>query len=204
MARELHDAIGQSLTALSGNLAAVSSVGEMLPQRERIALSESLALAQNISRDIRTLSYVLYPPMLDEEGLPSALDLYIEGFAARSEIRVNLEISPEIGRLSQEFETTLFRVVQESLTNILRHSISSKAEIRLRLESDRIILEVQDHGKGMPPATLEKVKRGSPGLGVGIAGMRERLRQLGGRLEIESDSQGTTVRALLPRLRGPQ
>jgi PAS domain S-box-containing protein len=198
IARDLHDTIGQSLTALSGNLVAVAGLAEMLPHRQRKALSESLSLAQSASREIRTLSYLLYPPMLDEEGLASALDLYIEGFSARSGIHVALEVSPQISRLPQELETTLFRIVQESLTNMHRHSESSTGEIRMQVISGEIVLEVRDRGKGIAPPVLEKIKRDAPGVGVGIAGMRERMRQVGGRLEIESGSPGTTVRALLP------
>lgn len=198
VARDLHDTIGQSLTALSGNLVAVSGVAEMLPERERRALSESLSLAQNTSREIRTLSYLLYPPMLDEEGLASALDLYLEGFSARSGIRVALEISPEIGRLPQELEANLFRIVQESLTNMHRHSQTSMGEIRMTLDCGEIVLEVKDRGRGIAPPTLEKVNRDGPGVGVGIAGMRERIRRVGGRLEIESGGLGTTIRARLP------
>jgi PAS domain S-box-containing protein len=202
MARELHDVIGQSLAALSGNLAAVAGAAQRLPERERKALFESLSLAQNTSREIRTLSYLLYPPMLDEEGLASALDLYIEGFAARSGINIAVEISAEVGRLPQELETTLFRVVQESLTNMHRHSESSAGEIRIRVVCGELMLEVMDHGRGIAPPSLEKIKRDRPGVGVGIAGMRERMRQVGGRLEIESGSMGTTIRALLPLPRG--
>lgn len=201
LARDLHDTIGQSLTALSGNLVAVTGAAEMLPQRERKALSESLALAQDASREIRTLSYLLYPPMLDEEGLASALDLYLEGFSARSGIRVALQISPDVGRLPQDLEATMFRIVQESLTNMHRHSETSMGEIRMTVASGEIVLEVMDRGKGIAPPTLEKISRDGPGLGVGIAGMRERVRQVGGRLEIESGDQGTTIRALLPLLR---
>jgi PAS domain S-box-containing protein len=198
IARDLHDTIGQSLTALSGNLAALTDVAEMLPLRERKALSESLALARSTSREIRTLSYLLYPPMLDEEGLASALDLYIDGFSARSGIRVALEIAPEIGRLPQELETTLFRIVQESLTNMHRHSETSTGEIRMRVVSGEIVLEIEDRGKGIARPTLEKINRDGAVVGVGIAGMRERMRQIGGQLEIESGSPGTTIRALLP------
>ncbi|HEV2268436.1 MAG TPA: PAS domain S-box protein [Steroidobacteraceae bacterium] len=198
IARDLHDAIGQSLTALSGNLVAVTSVAEMLPQRERKALSESLSLAQNASREVRTLSYLLYPPMLDEEGLASALDLYLEGFSARSGIRIALEISAEIGRLPQEIESTLFRIVQESLTNMHRHSETSVGAIRMAVACGELVLEVEDRGKGIAAATLEKIRKDGPGVGVGIAGMRERMRQVGGRLEIESGGPGTTIRALLP------
>jgi PAS domain S-box-containing protein len=198
MARDLHDTIGQSLAALSGNLVAVTGAAEMLPERERRALSESLSLAQSTSREIRTLSYLLYPPMLDEEGLASALDLYVEGFSARSGIRVALEIAPEIGRLPQELETTLFRIVQESLTNMHRHSQTPTGEIRIRVVASEIVLEVEDHGRGIPRATLEKINRDGPVVGVGIAGMRERMRHVGGRLEIESGAPGTIIRALLP------
>lgn len=198
IARDLHDTIGQSLTALSGNLVAVAGIAEVLPPRQRMALSESLSLAQNASREIRTLSYLLYPPMLDEEGLASALDFYIDGFSARSGISVVLEISPAIGRLPQELETTLFRIVQESLTNMHRHAETSSGEIRMRVVAGEIVLEVQDRGRGIAQPILDKINRDSPGVGVGIAGMRERMRQVGGRLEIESGSLGTTIRALLP------
>lgn len=201
IARDLHDTIGQTLTALSGNLAAVAGVADMLPQRERRALSESLSLAQDVSREIRTLSYLLYPPMLDEEGLASALDLYIEGFSARSGISISLEISPEVGRLPQEVETTLFRVVQESLTNMHRHSDTATGEIRIRVVAGELVLEVEDHGKGMAPPTLDKVRREGPWIGVGMSGMRERMRQVGGRIEVESGRPGTTIRALLPLVR---
>lgn len=201
IARDLHDTIGQSLTALSGNLAAVAGVAEKLPRRERKALAESLSLAQDVSREIRTLSYLLYPPMLDEEGLTSALELYIEGFSARSGIRISLEISPEVGRLPQELETTLFRVVQESLTNMHRHSDTATGEIRIRVVDGELVLEVEDRGKGMAPPTLDKVRKGGPWIGVGMSGMRERMRQVGGRIEVESGRPGTTIRALVPLVR---
>ena len=135
--------------------------------------------------------------------LASALDPYIEGFSARSGIRISLEISPEVGRLPQELETTLFRVVQESLTNMHRHSDTSTGEIRTRVIAGELVLEVDDHGKGMAPPTLDKLRRDGPWIGVGMSGMRERMRQVGGRIEVESGRPGTTIRALLRSYRNP-
>jgi signal transduction histidine kinase len=146
---------------------------------------------------MRTLSYLLHPPLLDEDGLPSALAWYADGFAERSGIKIDLKVSPNFGRLPQEVETTLFRVVQESLTNVHRHSKSPIASIRLSRRSTGVRLEIRDKGQGMPAKVL---RSGNPNgqLGVGIMGMRERARQLGGRLEIASSRRGTTVRLVIP------
>jgi signal transduction histidine kinase len=200
MARELHDSTGQILTALTMKLGVLRRSVGALDLRASGALSESLALAEQCSRQIRTFSYLLHPPLLDEDGLASALAWYVEGFTGRSGINVELDLAPELGRLSQELETTLFRVVQESLTNIHRHSGSRRATIRVVRDGAEVRLEVKDWGRGMDAHTLDKVSRGVSTLGVGICGMRERVRQLGGELQIDSTGRGTTVSVVLPTL----
>lgn len=189
LARELHDSTAQLLAALSLNLSVVNeSVGALNP-RAQGALAECVTLGNQCLREIRTVSYLLHPPDLDELGLQSALVRYIDGFGQRSGINVELEVSTNLGRLPQEVETTIFRVVQESLTNIHRHSGTNTASILLIRGPTEIILEAKDAGRGIPPD-------GKPG--VGIASMRERVQQLDGRLEVESNSTGTTVRAFIP------
>jgi signal transduction histidine kinase len=162
------------------------------------ALADSLELVTQCSREIRTLSHLLHPPLLEEAGLPSSLRWYVQGFAARSNVEVELKVSDDLGRLPMELEITLFRVVQESLTNVHRHSGSSSASIRLWRSGPEVVLEVEDRGIGVPRDKLAWVKTQMPAaVGVGIAGMRERLSQLGGTLEIESGPRGTLVRARL-------
>ncbi|HZR56727.1 MAG TPA: PAS domain S-box protein [Terriglobales bacterium] len=195
IARELHDSTGQMVVALSLNLASLQS-GAHAPESAKI-IADCLSLLSELSRELRTMSHLLHPPLLDEAGLASALRWYVEGFAERSKIQVSLEIPDDIGRLSQEFETALFRIVQECLSNIHRHANSMTAEIRLSRSNDRIAVEVKDQGKGIP---LEKqMKMATVGeAGVGIRGMRERVRQLGGDVLIDSNSSGTTVIASFP------
>ena len=142
------------------------------------------------------MSHLLHPPLLEEAGLPSSLRWYVEGFAQRSNVEVELHIADDLGRLPMELEITLFRIVQESLTNVHRHSGSRSASIRLRRSGPEIVLEVEDQGVGIPGDVLERVRTQSAAtVGVGIAGMRERLSQLGGTLEIAEASPGTLVRA---------
>ena len=184
LARELHDSTGQKAAALG--------------PKTRKALSECFNLSEQIVREVRTLSYLLHPPMLDEVGLGSAIRWYDDGVAQRGGLQIDLNLPENIGRLPAEVETALFRIVQESLTNIHRHSGSPTVRIRIVQDTSGIALEVQDDGQGMLPGILDRGTEAVAGLGVGIAGMRERVRQLGGRLEIDSGSQGTTVRATLP------
>jgi signal transduction histidine kinase len=198
IARELHDSVGQTLAALSMNL---SSVGADLERLLKAAdtVADSAALVDNMCTDIRTITYLLHPPLLDEAGLSSALRWYIRGFAERSKISVNLEFPDDFGRLPQDLETAIFRVIQECLTNIHRHSESQVAIVRLMQSAAEVRIEVEDRGKGIPPEKQREIdSRGL--LGVGMRGMRERLRQLGGSLEIMSagEGQGTTVVARLP------
>ena len=189
LSRELHDSTAQRLAALCMNLSVANEAAGALDQRAQRALAESVALADECLREIRTVSYLLHPPELDELGLQSALARYIDGFVQRSGIRVETEVSPDLGRLPQAVETTVFRIVQECLTNIHRHSGSSTARIRLRRGPSDLVLEVQDAGTGL---------RGNAPPGVGIASMQERLQQFGGSLEISSQPGGTNVKAVIP------
>jgi two-component system NarL family sensor kinase len=198
LGRELHDSLAQSVLAANLNVAQATRSLTTKDERARRALAEARRVLVEMSREIRTLSYLLHPPLLDELGLVSALKEYAEGFSERSGIQLELEIQAGFGRLPQEAETALFRVVQESLTNIQRHSGSKTAEIHLRGDSDGVALEVADRGRGMDGKAIERGNGSGTRLGVGILGMRERMTQLGGKLEIESSASGTTVRVSIP------
>ena len=199
LARELHDATAQKLAVLLLGLKSLTVQASSLDARAQESLAECQALAKQCADELRTFSYLLHPPLLEELGLAGAVRDYADGFAKRSGLRVDLEVSPSLERLPREKELALFRVLQESLANVHRHSGSKIVSIRLTQLRGAIRLEVQDAGRGLVlkngPASGEKQPSK---LGVGIAGMRERLRQLGGRLELESDHLGTTVRASLP------
>jgi signal transduction histidine kinase len=197
IARELHDSVGQLLAALSMNIEVVQRQSNRLDADGARAVSENAAMVEQISREIRTISHLLHPPLLEIAGLSSALRWYVDGFSERSSIRVVLQIPEALGRLPDEMEIAIFRMVQECLTNIHRHSGGSAAEIRVHQEQHRILVEVQDRGRGIPPDKQEELNS-SGRTGVGFRGMRERLRQLGGTLEIRSDSSGTVVTAILP------
>jgi PAS domain S-box-containing protein len=197
LARELHDSAGQMVAALQMQLTPMKTDAAKLSPKLASDISESLAIVQQLSQELRTVSYLLHPPLLDELGLPSALRWYVEGFAERSKIDVQLELGEDLGRLPCEMETALFRVVQESLTNIHRHSESKKAYIRLHRSDDSLCLEVQDFGKGMTASRNNAVSP-TPRSGVGIQGMRERVRQLNGHFEIQSTANGTCVSVRLP------
>jgi signal transduction histidine kinase len=197
LARELHDSTAQSLAALALELAVVGR--SPLSPRGRSALDEAERLADQCARELRTLSYLLHPPLLDEMGLAAALRGYIDGFSKRSGVEVILDMPEDIQRLPREVETTLFRIVQESLTNVHRHAGSPTAHVRLALEPGAIRLEVADQGRGLVPHETNGTPDLEHDLGVGIAGMKERVRQLGGQLELDSTDTGVTVRATLPR-----
>jgi PAS domain S-box-containing protein len=194
LGRELHDSLAQSVMAVNLDLAQLSRFKASLSEAANRAVSDARETLREMSREIRTLSYLLHPPVLDEMGLAAAVKEYSEGFSARSGIALELDLQPFFKRLPQEAETALFRIVQESLANIQKHSGSSTAVIRLRADSGEVELEVTDRGRGFDRASLEKNGAG-PRLGVGILGMRERMAQLGGHLDVESSSSGTTVRA---------
>ena len=193
IARELHDSMGQSLAALVIHLSAVSAkVADVDPAAADL-LREAILLSQKASDETRTLSYLLYPPTLDYAGLRSALEWYIEGFTQRSKVNVELKVSLGPNRLPEIVERTLFRIVQESLTNIFRHSGSDTASVQIAGQSGIVRLEVADNGKGIPDAILTTLNSSGGQLGVGIRGMRERVRQLGGWLQIKSRPNGTTI-----------
>lgn len=190
IARDLHDTTGQNLGALNINLSMILTT-YALDAQARETLEECIALTDSSIREIRTLSYLLHPPLLDELGLASALRAYSEGYAERTGLHVDLDLPDAMPRLPQAIEIALFRIVQEGLTNIHRHSGSSNAILRLKYHRKKVELEVADNGRGLPPGTASRI-------GVGIAGMRERARQLGGRLTIGSSETGTTLHIVLP------
>lgn len=198
IAQMLHETTAQNLAALKMLLARLNLALDGPGDGERQVLAESISLAERSMTEIRTLSYLLHPPFLDETGLLSALRWYSGGFAQRSGIKVDLDLPESFERPSPEAETALFRVVQESLINIHRHSGSETARIRMRSEPQTLVLEIEDQGCGIPSTSLERILNGGGAVGVGIAGMSERIKQLGGRLDITSDDAGTTVRVQLP------
>lgn len=200
LARELHDSVGQMLVAISINIATVQAQVEKLDEAGASAMAENSVLVQQISDEIRTISYLLHPPLLDEMGLASALRWYVEGFSARSKINVELQVPSDLRRLPAETETTIFRVVQECLTNIHRHSGSPSAVIRVREQGSQIVVAAEDAGTGFPAEKLDKFPDARSG--IGFRGMSERLKHLGGKLEIRSTSAGTTVTATLPLASG--
>jgi PAS domain S-box-containing protein len=192
LARELHDSAGQLLAALTMKLTPLESEAGRISAGAEQAIQECVGLVDELSRELRTMSYLLHPPLLDEVGLSSALRQYLKGFMERSRIEVKFECPSDFGRLPQDLETALFRVVQESLTNIHRHSGSPVASVRLCRSDHEVRLEVEDQGRGISVDKRKAMDAG--GLpGVGIRGMRERIRQLGGSLEISSDVRGTMV-----------
>ena len=180
------------------NLGTARTAHPNLNQKARHALSESLALAKQCLREIRSLSYLLHPPELEEFGLVSAIRQYAVGLEERSGIHVDTDLPPEIDQVRPEVAIALFRIVQESLANIHHHSKSRKAKIEAGCDSNRVTLRIKDRGRGMAFKGPGSAKKGVLSLGVGIAGMRERLLQLGGELEINSSRRGTTLTATIP------
>jgi signal transduction histidine kinase len=198
IARELHDSAGQIVAALHMNLMPLVEATQDLNSNVASGITQSIEFVEELSSELRTISYLLHPPLLDEAGLPSAVRWYVEGFAERSNIEVELDLPPELGRLPGEMELTIFRMVQECLTNIHRHSEGKKASIRVHRSANGVCLAIQDNGKGMEIANLGDSSMKPVRAGVGIQGMRERVRQLNGQFEIQSDHSGTRVTANLP------
>jgi two-component system NarL family sensor kinase len=197
IARELHDSTAQELAVVAMNLGRLEEWIEGRDPWAENLLADSLAVLAQGNRDLRTLAHLLHPPMLEELGLARALRHYVEGFSQRSGIRVELDCGQDLERCSDEIETALFRVVQESLANVHRHSTSNCAFLKLVSAGDNIELTIADHGRGLPPGLLTGTADEAR-IGVGISGMRQRMRQLNGRLDLISDSKGTTVHAVLP------
>ena len=202
IARELHDGVGQLLAAIAMNMNVLQAELPKLSPEANHAFLENRSFVQQILQGIGTISHLLHPPLLDESGLPSALRWYVKEFSKRSGIQVTLETSPTLDRFAPEVETAVFRIVQECLGNIHRHSQSPTAQIRVTEAGDFLSLEVRDAGRGIPAEKQQQIKLGIR-TGVGLRGMRERVTQMGGQLKIESDSSGTTVLATLPRLPPP-
>jgi PAS domain S-box-containing protein len=196
IARELHDSAGQTLTVIGLNLARLVERAQAISPELAVEGKELEEVVQQLHREIRTTSYLLHPPLLDECGLASALTCYVEGLAERSHIAITLDVAPDVGRLPGDMELAIFRVVQECLTNIHRHSGSETALIRVAREGESVRTEVQDHGKGVSPGRLADIQ--SHGAGVGIRGIRERIRQFHGTMRIESNSSGTSVIVSIP------
>jgi PAS domain S-box-containing protein len=193
IARELHDSVGQLLAAVTMNLASARSEASKSSDSLAAILDDSSVMVAQVSKEIRTISHLLHPPLLDVAGLCSAIRWYVDGFSDRSRIKVDLELASELGRLSTDTEIAVFRVVQECLTNVYRHSGSDSCSVKLERRQDVLRLEVRDSGRGMP-----KSSNGTPPSGFGLRGMEERLRQLGGSLKIDSCASGTTIVASLP------
>jgi PAS domain S-box-containing protein len=197
IARELHDGVGQLLAAISMNISQVLKEKHRLTDAAAQCVVENRSLVEQATSEIRTVSYLLHPPMLDEMGLSSALPMYIEGFAKRSKVQVTFDAPSDLDRLPQECELTLFRVVQECLTNIHRHSGSSTATVTLSCTGEEVKLEVKDSGKGIAEETTKSINAGVSA-GVGMRGMQERVKSMHGRLLVHSNSNGTSVLVTLP------
>lgn len=197
IARELHDSAGQTLTVLGLSLAQLVQKAEAIAPELAKQGKEIEGVVQQLHREIRTTSYLLHPPLLDECGLSSALNWYAQGVAERSGVAINLRVSDDLGRLPPEMELAIFRMVQECLTNIHRHAESKTASIRVPRENESISIVVRDEGKGISAERLAEIQS-SRGSGVGLGGIRERLSQFNGAMKIESNGSGTTVRAMIP------
>jgi signal transduction histidine kinase len=198
IARDLHDSIGPLIAALSMNNGMLAQQTKQLGPEVADVLQQSNQLVEQLSKQTRTISHLLHPPLLDEIGLLPAIRMFAEGFAERSSVKVDVDLSPDIGRLPPNVEISVFRIVQECLTNVYRHSESKTASIKIAPLQDKLLtVQVSDEGKGMPRTNGAPASAGS-NHGVGLSGMRERLRELGGTLDIQSSENGTKVIAAVP------
>lgn len=197
IARELHDTCGQTLAAMKMSIALIRQLDKTRPELQ-VLVDDLNALADEALQEVRTASYLLHPPLLDEAGIASAARWFLEGFSSRSGIDVQFDIPEKMERADRNCELVLFRVLQESLTNVHRHSGASAASVRMKRERGYLQLEISDNGKGIPRDLLRNLSTSRNRTGVGIAGMRERVREFGGDLEIRSAGIGTTVRVSLP------
>ena len=197
LARDLHDTTGQTLAALKLSASLLENECRQYPSTLR-SVAGLVALADQAINEIRTMSYLLHPPLLDEVGFRCAAEWYVEGFSKRSGIDVTFDFAAEHTRLPIAIETALFRILQESLTNVYRHSKAKQATVRYQRHGGSTILEIRDFGCGIPAERLSGLREVNGKTGVGLAGMRERLNELKGNLELESDGHGTNVRAIVP------
>ncbi len=197
IARELHDSTGQKLAVLGIKLSEVESTIPATGSKPNTALSECTSLTRSIADEIRTLSYLLHPPLLDECGLNTAIHWYVDGINQRNGLHVDIEIPKNLRRLSEDAELAIFRIVQACLTNVHLHSQARGATVRIEQVPDGVSVEVRDDGHGIPDGVLNHASR-TKSAGVGITGMRERAEELGGHLDIETSSHGTKVKATIP------
>jgi signal transduction histidine kinase len=195
IARELHDSLGQYLAAAKINLDVLAKEKQ---NGTAVYLRDATQLIDRAIADTRTLSHLLHPPLLDEAGFGTAAKWFVEGFGSRSKITTTLEMPPNLHRLPSEIETALFRILQEALTNVHRHSRSKKVEIRLVFDESSVSLTVEDHGKGISGEVLARFAESGTNVGVGLAGMRERAKELGGTLEVHSGKKGTRLHVVIP------
>lgn len=202
IARELHDSVGQSLAAVRLNLGRLQRrESELGNPNGSATLAESLDLTDRAITEVRTISHLLHPPLLDELGFHSAARWYTEGFAKRSGIQVDLHVTGTADRLAKEVELALFRVLQESLTNVYKHAKANHVDIDVECTPTQVALSVTDNGRGISPRILAQFRAGEAG-GIGLAGMRERLAELGGKLQVDSSTKGTRIRVILPTSQG--
>lgn len=205
VARELHDSIGQVFAVLKMNLEMISRTFKTSdPRQVKQLLAESKTALEIGLSGARTLSHLLHPPLLDEMGFVSAAKWLVEGFSQRSKIQVTLEVTESLPRMGQDVELALFRILQEALTNIHKHSESPSVDIRVKIEGSKVSLRIRDYGKGIPASVIDTFNKSHAGLGVGLAGMRERVRDLGGRLELKSDENGAVVEVSIPFSPAPE
>jgi signal transduction histidine kinase len=195
LARDLHDSLGQILSAIKMNLSYLARDTSHMDERGRNAVTESRELIDSCIKEVRTLSHLLHPPMLDEVGLLPAIRWFVTGFSQRSGVDVKLDLPATLQRFPVELEIAIFRVLQESLTNVHRHSGSPTAIVSLGVEDSQVHLKVIDHGRGIPS---QATRQEDSSIGTGLLGMRERMRQLGGQIEIDSSGEGTAVHVALP------
>jgi len=195
IARELHDSLGQYLAGLKIAIEMLSNAG---PGKNEVLLAECNDILDKSIAETRTLSHLLHPPLLDEAGFSSAASWFVSGFSQRSSIPVSLDLPSDLPRLPESIEIALFRILQESLTNVHRHSRATAAEIKVEADAEQVSIEIRDHGRGMPAYILQQIEGDGTKLGVGLAGMRERIHELGGSFEVVSDAEGTTIRATVP------
>src|ERR1700719_1776028 len=200
IARDLHDSVGQYLSAIAMTLAPLIQRAKDLPRDVPERLEQAIEITKVCASEVRTISHLLHPPLLEEMGLSSAVRWYAEGFAARSNIQVDLDLPEDLNRFGSDIELALFRVLQESLTNVHRHSGSKLARVSVGADAHRVWLEVRDHGKGIP----QKEGRLAFRPGIGTSGMQERINELSGTLEFTSDKTGTLVKAIIPLPAGPR
>ena len=197
--REMHDSLGQYLSVLKMKLGTVRVREKKLSTESHNELQECAALLNECVKEVRTISYLLYPPMLEEMGLKTAISWYLDGFAQRSGIRASFEAPDDFQRLSRDVELALFRVLQEALTNVHKHSASTKVDIRIWKNSGNITLEIRDYGKGMPVSpVVETDGRKQTAVGLGLRSMAERMQQLGGTVSIDKAHPGTAIKACIP------